>query len=405
METVYKDKANGLVGAFVGRVITQNPADQTHIIDMQYVPFQPNQICYFTSNAWDPTGEWVVPYIERARKRYIQLSYLEDAIVIYRLVRAPERLIFTVDTANMSTPEAEAYLQDLKNQYWNQKSFDISKADIMQKFEPQSMLDAFWVAKGAGNDGVQITQLAGGHNLDQLEDLNYFVKALYRAMNVPTNYLDPQAQTSMDPSTLLREEYDFAKFIINIQNLFTEPIKQGWITSLKLKGKWRQYGLEEKKIDVVFNPPHAYFEMRKLQVWKERYATFSESTSNDFLSKSLLMKRILGWTNEEIVENLKLRKKEAAHEWEMAQIQESGPLWKQQAVQAAAAAVAEAGGGSSGGGGGGGDFGGGFDEGGFGGGGDFEVSGPGDFGVDSDETAEINDSANNAADVLGGGSE
>lgn len=115
MEVVYSDKANGLIGTFVGRVITQNPADQSQIVDMQYVPFHPNQICYISSNSWDPTGEWIVPFIERARKRYIQLSYLEDAIIIYRLVRAPERLIFTVDVGNMPTADAEAYLQDLKN--------------------------------------------------------------------------------------------------------------------------------------------------------------------------------------------------------------------------------------------------------------------------------------------------
>lgn len=193
METVYKDKCNGIVGAFVGRVITQNPADQSQIVDMEYVPFHPNQVCYITSGEYDPTGEWIVPYIEKARKRYIQLSYLEDAIIIYRLVRAPERLIFTVDTGNMNAADATMHIRSLQQEYWQTKSFDINRGDIMQKFEPQAMLDAFWIAKGTGNEGVTITQLAGGANLGQLDDLNYFVKALYRAMQVPTNYVDPQA--------------------------------------------------------------------------------------------------------------------------------------------------------------------------------------------------------------------
>lgn len=397
METVYKDKCNGLVAAYVGRVITHSPADNSQIIDMQYVPFHPNQVCYISSNSWDPTGEWIVPYIERARKRYIQLSYLEDAIIIYRLVRAPERLVFTVDTGNLPTTEAEAYIQELKNQYWNQKSFDISKADIMQKFEPQSMLDAFWIAKGAGNDGVQITQLAGGHNLDQLEDLNYFIKALYRAMHVPTNYLDPSAQTSMDASSILREELDYAEFIVNIQKMFTEPIKQGWITSLKLKGKWKQYELQEKMIDIEFNPPNAYYELRKLQIWKEQYAAYAEGLSSDTLSRSILMKRILKWTNEEIIDNMRLKRKEAAFDWELSQIQEAGPMWKTQAIQAAADAAAEtAGGGDHGG-----DFGGDFGSG-FGGGGEGGLDLPeADFGIDSGESAEINDAAGAAGDVLG----
>lgn len=150
--------------------------------------------------------------------------------------------------------------------------------------------------------------------------MNYLLKALYRAMHVPTNYLDPQAQTNSDPSALLREELDYADFIINIQKHFVEPIKQGWITSLKMKGKWEQYKLRENMIDIEFNPPHAYYEMRKLQVWQQRFAAFSEATSNDLMSKTLMMKRLLKWTNEEIRDNLKLRKLEAAHEWEVSQI-------------------------------------------------------------------------------------
>lgn len=396
MEVVYKDKANGLIGTFVGRVITQNPADQSQIVDMQYVPFHPNQICYISSNSWDPTGEWVVPFIERARKRYIQLSYLEDAIIIYRLVRAPERLIFTVDVGNMPTADAEAYLQDLKNQYWKVKSFDINKADIMQKFEPQAMLDAFWIAKGQGNDGVNISQLAGGQNLGQLDDLNYLLKALYRAMHVPTNYLDPQAQTNSDPSALLREELDYADFIINIQKHFVEPIKQGWITSLKMKGKWEQYKLRENMIDIEFNPPHAYYEMRKLQVWQQRFAAFSEATSNDLMSKTLMMKRLLKWTNEEIRDNLKLRKLEAAHEWEVSQISSNGPLWKQQTLQEVVENQMENVGASAGGGGG--DFGGGD----FGGGDFGDDGGAPDMGFSDDDMSDMGDSAGDALDSMGG---
>lgn len=398
MEVVYSDKANGLIGTFVGRVITQNPADQSQIVDMQYVPFHPNQICYISSNSWDPTGEWIVPFIERARKRYIQLSYLEDAIIIYRLVRAPERLIFTVDVGNMPTADAEAYLQDLKNQYWKVKSFDINKADIMQKFEPQAMLDAFWIAKGQGNDGVNISQLAGGQNLGQLDDLNYLLKALYRAMNVPTNYLDPQAQTNSDPSALLREELEYADFIRNIQKQFVEPIKQGWVTSLKMKGKWEQYKLRENMIDIEFNPPHAYYEMRRLQEWQQRFAAFSEATSNDLMSKTLMMKRLLKWTNEEIRDNLKLRKLEAAHEWEVSQISSNGPLWKQQALQEVVQNQMENAGASAGGGeGGGGDFGGGDFGGDFG-----DEGGASDIGFSDDDMSDMGDSAGEALDSMGG---
>lgn len=198
MGVSYKDKTNGIVGSFLGRAYDIDQEDERHVLGFQYVPYHPNEVFYVSSNQWDPSGEWVVPFIERARKRYIQLSYLEDAIVIYRLVRAPERLVFTVDTGNMPAPRAEEYLRELQQAYWKQKTFDVNQGDIMSKFEPQSMLDAFWIAKGQGHDGTTISNLPGGQNLGQLDDLNYFIAALYRALHVPAQYLDPQAQVSVD---------------------------------------------------------------------------------------------------------------------------------------------------------------------------------------------------------------
>lgn len=400
METVYKDKCNGIVGAFVGRVVTFNENSPQQIVDMEYVPFHPNQVFYVSSGNFDPTGEWIVPYIERARKRYIQLSYLEDAIVIYRLVRAPERLVFTVDTGNMPAPQAEAYLRSLQQSYWKQKTFDINKGDIMQKFEPQSMLDAFWVAKGQGNEGVQITPLAGGQNLGQLEDLNYFIKALYRALQVPTNYVDPAAQTSADQSSILREELDFAEFIMSIQKRFEEPLIEGFVTHLKLQGKWQQYNLREHDIQVQFNPPSSYYEMRKRQAWDLAINSLSTAAGIEQFSKMWLMKHLLNLTNEEIMDNVKLRKLEAAHEWEIAQIQQAGPLWKQQVLTDLAGGAAEAAGGGEGGAGGG-DFGGGPGGGDFGGGGEDFGGAFDDAGFSDDDMGEMEDAGADAADALG----
>ena len=161
-----------------------------------------------------------------------------------------------------------------------------------------------------------------------------------------------------------------------------------------MQGKWEQYKLQEKLIDVEFNPPLAYFEMRKMQIWQQRYSAFSDACSNEMLSKTLLMKNLLKWTNEEIMENIKLRKLEAAHEWELAQIQNAGPMWKQEAL---AEVTGELGGGGDDmmggpGGGPGGDFGG-------PGGGD--MGGFDDAGFSDDDIGDMESAADDAGDVLG----
>ena len=365
MEAHYRDKQNDIIAAFTGKSVTFEGNNNNNIVKMEHVPYQANQVLYIHSDNWDPTGEFVIPYIERARKRYIQLSYLEDAIVIYRLVRAPERLIFKVDTGNLPTPKAEAHLQRLKDRYFKSKAFDINTGDITQKFEPQSMLDSFWVSKGNGNEGVEITQLQGGQNLGQLDDLNYFIKALYRALRVPTNRLESESQGAIDSSTLLREEIRFAEFIISIQRKFAEAFKQAFISHLKFTGLYQQFKLKEHMFELEFVPPSNYFYMRRLQAIQIAGDAYSKIAGIDVMSKTWTLKNIMGLTDNEILDQYRMRKLEAAHEYEIAQITSAGPNWKMAVLMQQSGAEGAGDAGDMGGGDLGGDLGGGMD---FGGG-------------------------------------
>lgn len=327
METVYKNKENGIVGIFLGKSITYNEKPN-RIVNIEHVPYHPNELFYVSSGTWDPTGEWIVPFIERGRKLYTQLSYLEDAIVIYRLVRAPERLIFDIDTGTLPPPEAERYLNEVKRQYWKTKNFDISSNDINNKFEPQSMLDAFFIGRGSGQEKVDIKQLSGGQNLGELTDLDFFLKALYRALKVPVSYLKSDTTATVDSSQILREELNFAKFIIDIQNTFAASLKQAFITHLKLTGKYKEYDLKENMMEVSFVPPSHYFEMRKIQSVQLKANAFNTISSIDGISRSWALKRIWGLTNAEIKQNIRLRKIDKIHDWEIAQIEAAGPFWE-----------------------------------------------------------------------------
>ena len=393
MEAVYKDKINGIVGAFIGRNIVYNDQTKNQVM-INNVPYHPNEIFHIHSGTWDPSGEWVIPFIERARKPYVQLSYLEDAIVIYRLVRAPERLVFDIDCGNMPPHEAEAYIQSVQQEYWRSKSFDLDKADIIHKFEPQSMLDAFFLARSNGMEAVKVDQLAGGQNLGQLDDLQFFLKALYRALRIPVTYLNEDATATVDPASTLRDELRFAKRIIGFQNKFAQGLRDGFITHLKLTGKYDEYQLKETAFEIKFCPPSNYYELRRKQAIQLDAQAFNAIVGNDCISKSWAMKRVWGLTNAEIKQNQRLLMIDAINQWKVEQAKANGPYWE------TAAAMAMANGGAEGGEGGdmGGDFGGG--DMGMDMGGDMDMGG-GDFGGGDDFSDDDLDSMESDLDAAG----
>lgn len=332
-DAIFKDKINGIITAFVGKNLTFDQADPEHILNISNVPYQVNQVFYVNSENWDPSGEFLIPYIERARKRYVQLSYLEDSIVIYRLVRAPERLVFTADCKNMDSPHAEAYLNRIKNNVWKSKSFDLNVADITQRFEPQAMLDAYFFAKTQNNEGITVTQLPGGANLGQLDDLNYFKQALYESLHVPVSRLQHDKAAVADPSQTLQEELKFAEMIIGIQRKFAEAVKQTFITHLKLKGTYQRMKLKEPYFNVEFYPPSNYYQFRQLQAIQLRADVMGKLAGIDCISTTWALKKIMGFNDNEILRMMEFKKLEAANKWTLAQIENGGPNWQKEQLQ------------------------------------------------------------------------
>lgn len=348
IDPVYNNIQNMLVKGYIYRKPIFSKTNPTKVEDIEYVPMEENQIIYVNSGVYNDNKTFVLPFLENARRPYRQLSLIEDAIVIYRLVRAPERLVFNVDVGNMAPPKAEAYLKKLISQYWSRKTFDLDQADVVKKFNPQSMLDAFWFAKRQGSDGTSVTQLPGGANLGELADLMYFIKKLYRALKVPTSRLDPQ-DAFRDGTDILREELKFAKFIIRQQQRFATGIKRGFITHLKLTGLWDKFELNLNNVDVEFNVPTNFYELRENQRLELKAANFNNLASNEFVSATYAQKKYLGWKDKDILANREFLRKDAEMQWELAQIQASGPAWKEALIANSAAGGAPPGGEGAGG--------------------------------------------------------
>ena len=332
IDPVYNNIQNMLVKGFIYRKPIFNKSQPNKVERVEFIPMDQNQIMYVNSGVYNETKNFVVPFLENARRPYRQLSLIEDAIVIYRLVRAPERLVFNVDVGNMPPPKAEAYLKKLIQNYWSRKTFDMDQTDVVKKFNPQSMLDAFWFAKRQGSEGTTVDQLAGGANLGELSDLMYFIKKLYRALKVPSTRLDPNDQASADGSTILREELKFARFVMRQQQRFAAGIRKGYITHLTLMGIFEKLELNEQNFEVDFNVPTNFYELRENQRLELKAGNFNNLASSEFVSSTYAQKKYLGWKDRDILANREFLRKDAELMWELGQIQAAGPAWKEVAV-------------------------------------------------------------------------
>ena len=289
-----------------------------------------NQITYIHSGIWNEDNTIRLPYIENARRAYKQLSLIEDSIVIYRLVRAPEKLVFYVDVGNSSPPKAEAILKRTMQAYWTKRSY--SNGKVSNVYDPQSMLDSYWFARRTGNDGTKVETLQGGQNLGQLDDLMYFMKKLYKSLKVPQSRLDPQ-DPFKDGSEITREELRFARFVMRVQRQFAMGIKSSFITHLKLRGLWDKLKIKEHEIFTVFNPPTNFQAIRDQQSVELMLNNYTQMTNDELISNTYGQRYYLKMTDAELAENREWLKKDMALRWELEQIQMNGPQWREQLAQ------------------------------------------------------------------------
>jgi len=296
---------------------------------MELIPLERHQVTYFHSHTWNESKTIRLPYLEVARRAYKQLSLIEDSIVVYRLVRAPERLAFYVDVGNMPAAKAEAYLKRLMQNYWSKRTYDGSQNSTVNVYDPQSMLDSYWFARRNGQDGTDVKVLNGGSNLGKLDDLNYFVNKLYKALRVPASRLNPDTKFA-DGGEILREELKFAKLIIRLQRHFASTIKDTFITHLKLKGLWSEYKLRENDISINLNPPSHFAAVRDQQLLQIRWDNLKSATQTDNLvAKSYALKKYLAWSDDELIANREWQRKDAALQFELEKIATLGKNWEE----------------------------------------------------------------------------
>ena len=200
------------------------------------IKIAPDTISFVPSGLIDQNKNMVLSYLHKAIKPVNQLRMIEDATVIYRIARAPERRIFKIDVGNLPKVKAEQYLRDVMARYRNKLVYDAQTGEIRDDRNYMSMLEDFWLPSREGGRGTDITTLPGGQNLGEISDIEYFRSKLYRSLNVPASRLEASQGFNLGRSTeITRDELKFTKFVQRLRKKFTELFNDILKTQLILK--------------------------------------------------------------------------------------------------------------------------------------------------------------------------
>jgi hypothetical protein len=264
-----------------------------------------DSVSYVTSGLLSEDRKKIISFLHKALKPINQLRMMEDALVIYRLARAPERRIFYIDVGNLPRGKAEQYMKDIMAKYRNKLVYDAKTGEIRDDRKHMSMLEDFWLPRREGGRGTEISTLAGGENLGQIEDVLFFQKKVYKSLNVPINRLEQEAQFSLGRTTEVnRDELKFQKFIDRLRMRFAHLFYGILKKQLILKGICTEEDWEDWKNDITvdFIKDNHFTEMRDIEVLRERIQTLDmvQNYVGEYYSKEWIQKNVLMLSDEDI---------------------------------------------------------------------------------------------------------
>jgi hypothetical protein len=249
----------------------------------------------------------VMGHLHKAIKPVNQLRMIEDAVVIYRIVRAPERRIFYVDVGNLPKVKAEAYLRDVMARYRNKLVYDASTGEIRDDRKHMSMLEDFWLPRREGAKGTEVSTLAGGQNLGEITDVEYFQKKLYKSLNVPISRLDSQNGFNLGRAAeITRDELKFTKFVQRLRKRFTQLFHDVLKTQLVLKGiiTIEDWSNLKEHIQYDYLKDGYFSELKTAEILRERLNLANEVSPyiGKYFSVEYIRKNVLRQSDDDIIE-------------------------------------------------------------------------------------------------------
>ena len=267
-----------------------------------------DSIISVVSGLMDSRRAVVLSYLHKAIKPLNQLRMIEDATVIYRISRAPERRIFYIDVGNLPKLKAEQYLRDIMVKYKNKLVYDANTGEVRDDRKFLSMMEDFWLPRREGGKGTEITTLPGGQNLGELEDVKYFEKKLYKALNVPVSRLNPETSGFSLGRTneITRDELKFAKFVDRLRNRFSDLFDQALRIQCVLKGICTDQEWEDFRTNIHYDfiKDNNFTELKDAELMKERLALLAtiDPYTGRYFSQSWIQRNVLRLNDDDIKE-------------------------------------------------------------------------------------------------------
>ncbi|MBT4698354.1 portal protein [Candidatus Woesearchaeota archaeon] len=275
----------------------------------QAVTISEDSISYVHSGVLDADRKIVLSHLHKAIKPLNQLRMLEDAVVIYRISRAPERRIFYIDVGNLPKIKAEQYLRDIMNKYKNKLVYDSNSGEVKDERKHMSMLEDYWLPRREGGRGTEITTLPGGENLGELADVDYFKTKLYKALNVPPSRLEQDSGFILGRAEeISRDEVKFTRFVERLRGRFNMLFNDLLEKQLLLKGvvSSQDWLMIKDFIIYEWQTDSHFAELKDAQMMKERLSIltsdmgYRDDVVGKFFSIEYINKKVLKLTQEEI---------------------------------------------------------------------------------------------------------
>jgi len=262
-------------------------------------------IVNINSGLLDPKRQMVLSYVHKAIKPLNQLRMIEDAIVIYRISRAPERRVFYIDVGNMPKIKAEQYLRDIMTKFRNKVVYDSTTGQVQDDRKFMSMMEDFWIPRRGEGKSTEITTLPAGQNLGELADVRYFESKLYKALNVPTSRLEPNQNFSLGRTNeITRDELKFNKFIERLRAKFSLLFDELMKRQLALKGicSVDEWDVLKEKIHYDFLKDNNFTEMKEAELMASRLQLMQQIDPyvGTYFSKGWVKKHVLHFDEEGI---------------------------------------------------------------------------------------------------------
>lgn len=295
----------------------------------QGIRIAPDSIALCTSGLLDMNNNMVQGHLHKAIKIVNQLRMVEDALVIYRMTRAPERRIFYIDVGNLPKAKAEQYVKGIMNQYRNKVTYDASTGEVRDEKKTLSMLEDFWMPRREGGKGTEITTLDGGQNLGNIEDVNYFQNKLYQALNVPLSRLKPESTGLFGRQTeISRDELKFSKFVSRLRMKFGELFDDLLKTQLLLKGVMSEQDWDAIKEEIYYDYTQDSYlsEAKQAEIMRNRIDLLNliQPHVGTYFSREFVYSDVLHMDEEEIAEIKKDIDNDADLQQQMAMQQPAG---------------------------------------------------------------------------------